>query len=179
MFWKLRYIEEVIKTNFPWAICLEDVLRMCQQEQFSWKGPEEVLKLSWRRLEKVLKEPWRRHCVKSVCIWSCSGPYFPAFGLNTQRYGVSLRIQSECGKIRTRITPNTGIFHTVRVTEMILFASIKATWRCLEDSSCRRRWTIFSRCIHKTNVCWEASQYHYTIWFTKYFCEPYKTAKRN
>ena len=31
-----------------------------------------------------------------------SGPYFPAFGLNTERYGVSLRIQSECGKIRTR-----------------------------------------------------------------------------
>ena len=30
------------------------------------------------------------------------GPYFPAFGLNTQRYGVSVRIQSECGKIRTR-----------------------------------------------------------------------------
>ena len=30
-----------------------------------------------------------------------SGPYFPAFGLNTERYGVSLRIQSECGKIRT------------------------------------------------------------------------------
>ena len=31
-----------------------------------------------------------------------SGPYFPAFGLNTERYSVSLRIQSECGKIRTR-----------------------------------------------------------------------------
>ena len=28
-------------------------------------------------------------------------------------YGVSLRIQSECGKIRTRITPNTDTFHGV------------------------------------------------------------------
>ena len=27
-----------------------------------------------------------------------SGPYFPAFGLNTEIYGVNLRIQSECGK---------------------------------------------------------------------------------
>ena len=36
--------------------------------------------------------------MKSVCIWSFSGPYFPAFGLSTERYGVSLRIQSECGK---------------------------------------------------------------------------------
>ena len=27
--------------------------------------------------------------------------------------GISLRIQSECGKIRTRITPNTNTFHVV------------------------------------------------------------------
>ena len=26
------------------------------------------------------------HCVKSVLIRSYSGPYFPAFGLNTERY---------------------------------------------------------------------------------------------
>ena len=31
-----------------------------------------------------------------------SGPCFPVFELNTERYGVSLRIPSECGKIRTR-----------------------------------------------------------------------------
>ena len=29
------------------------------------------------------------HCIKSVRIWSYSGPYFPAFGPNTERYGVS------------------------------------------------------------------------------------------
>ena len=28
------------------------------------------------------------HCVKSVLIWGFSGPYFPAFGLNTERYCV-------------------------------------------------------------------------------------------
>ena len=31
-----------------------------------------------------------------------SGPYFPTFGLNTEKYEVSLRIQSECRKIRIR-----------------------------------------------------------------------------
>ena len=41
------------------------------------------------------------HCVKSVRIRSNSGPHFPAFKLNTERYGLSLPIQSECGKIRT------------------------------------------------------------------------------
>ena len=37
-----------------------------------------------------------------------SGPYFPAFVLNTERYFVSLCIQSECGKIRTRKKPVFG-----------------------------------------------------------------------
>ena len=26
------------------------------------------------------------NCVKSICIRNFSGPYFPAFGLNTERY---------------------------------------------------------------------------------------------
>ena len=41
------------------------------------------------------------HCMKSVRIRSCSGPHFPAFELNTERYEVSLRMQSECGKSQT------------------------------------------------------------------------------
>ena len=31
------------------------------------------------------------HCVKSVCIRSYSGPYFPALGLNTEKYSVRVR----------------------------------------------------------------------------------------
>ena len=53
------------------------------------------------------------HCVKSVRIRIFAGPYFPVFGLNTETYGVSLPIQSECGKIRTRKTPNTDTFNVV------------------------------------------------------------------
>ena len=44
---------------------------------------------------------------------SYSGPHFPAFGLNTERYFVFLHIQSKCGKIQTRITPNTDTFDVV------------------------------------------------------------------
>ena len=50
---------------------------------------------------------------ESVRIRSYSGPYFPAFGLNMERYEVSFRIQPERGKIKTRITPNTDTFRTV------------------------------------------------------------------
>ena len=50
-------------------------------------------------------------CDKSVRIPSFCGPYFSAFGVNTETYGVSLHIQSECGKIWTRKTPNTESFN--------------------------------------------------------------------
>ena len=42
-----------------------------------------------------------------------SGPYFPAFGLNTERYSVFIRIQYDCGKIQVRQTPNTDTFYVV------------------------------------------------------------------
>ena len=68
----------------------------------------------------------RFNCVRSVRIRSYSGPYFTAFGLNTERHEVSLRIQSESGKIRTRTTPNTDNFYAVfigsRFIDCIFFA---------------------------------------------------------
>ena len=52
------------------------------------------------------------HCVKPVGIWSYYGPYFPAFGLNTKRYG----------QIRTRITPNMDTFFAVVITAYLMFS---------------------------------------------------------
>ena len=57
--------------------------------------------LTFQTLSRIM------HRVKNVLIRSYSGPYFPAFGLNTQ---------SECGKIRTRITPNTDTFYAVMLS---------------------------------------------------------------
>ena len=51
--------------------------------------------------------------MKSVHIRSFSGLYCPAFGLYTEKYGISFRIQSKNGKIRTRKIPNTDTFHVV------------------------------------------------------------------
>ena len=50
------------------------------------------------------------HCMISAHIRSFSGPYFATFGLNSERYGVSLRIEPEYGKIPTRKVPNTDTF---------------------------------------------------------------------
>ena len=55
----------------------------------------------------------------SITAWKVSkygvfsGPYFPAFGLNMERTGVSLRIQAESGKILTKKTPYLDTFHAV------------------------------------------------------------------
>ena len=65
---------------------------------------------------KLMKHFFFHTAWKSVRIRSYSGPYFPAFGLNTERYSVSLRIQSKCRKIQTRITPNTNTFYPVPET---------------------------------------------------------------
>ena len=72
----------------------------------------------WQQLEfasKLETDPRDTHCVKSVLIRSFSGPYFPTFELNMEGHFVSLCIQSECGKIRTKKTPNTDTFHTMTV----------------------------------------------------------------
>ena len=61
----------------------------------------------------LLNKNKNHHCVKSARIRSYSGPHFPAFGLNTKRYSVPPRIQSEYGKMRTRITQNTDTFYAV------------------------------------------------------------------
>ena len=66
--------------------------------------------------------------MKSVHIRSYSGPYFPAFGLIMERYSVSLLIQSEYGKIRTRITPNTGTFYAVYLLDLNLLIQEKRSF---------------------------------------------------
>ena len=60
-------------------------------------------------------------------FWSTFFLHFPAFGLNTERYSGSLRIQSECRKMRTKITPNTDNFcavHHIFKCSMLYFCSI-------------------------------------------------------
>ena len=79
---------------------------------------------------------------ESERIRSYSGPYFPAFRLNTERHSVSLRTQSECGKIWTRITSNTDSFYAVRI---LAFGIIFVNWRyffilSIGWTGCRATW---------------------------------------
>ena len=70
-----------------------------------------MISLSWTfSVSLVSPLPENDHCVKSVRIRSFLGPYFPLFGQNTQL------IQSKCGKMQTRKTPNTDTFHALDVS---------------------------------------------------------------
>ena len=65
----------------------------------------------------LLRTSFLSHCVKSVLIWGYSGRHFSAFELNTKKYGVSLRIHPECGKMRTTITLEADTFYAVLVVQ--------------------------------------------------------------
>ena len=59
----------------------------------------------------------------------CSGTYFPAFGLNTERYRVSLRIQSECRKNTDQKNSKHGHFSRSVIDKVRLFFICKGTLR--------------------------------------------------
>ena len=96
-FWNQKYFWFMILTstlflqNFK---CLEQLLKS--------RNHQTHVKLS--RNSKVVMH---KKCPYSKLFWSTFFPHIPAFGLNTERYEVSLRIQSECGNIRTR---NNSVF---------------------------------------------------------------------
>ena len=73
-----------------------------QVKKYKWVAIRQSDSKTLLSLPLLLITVWK---VSKYGLISC--PYFPVFGLNTERYEVSLRIQSECGKIRTR---NNSVF---------------------------------------------------------------------
>ena len=73
---------------------------------------------------------------------------FPAFGLNMEIYCVNLRIQSKCGKIRTRRTTNTNTFYAVNILSVnfVYFEGLIIESHQVTVSSCwpfSASWVIF------------------------------------
>ena len=54
--------------------------------------------IQWKIVSELIRDVVDEkplHCLKTFRIQSYSGPYFPAFGLNTERYGVSAKCRPE------------------------------------------------------------------------------------
>ena len=119
--------------------------------------------------------------MKSVGIRSYCGPYFLAFGLNTKRYEVPLRSQSECGRIRTRITLNTETFNAVRdssqfITSLITANSERPCFKA-EKQSIRTQRVLIARRANFKQALDEYSQYlfrNFSRMFTKQWTERLK-----
>ena len=70
-----------------------------------------IINMSLQFISQKIKAALRLGTLREVSKYRVfSGPYFPAFGLNTERYELSLRIRSKCGKIRTRKNSVFGHF---------------------------------------------------------------------
>ena len=66
----------------------------------------------WNRWPLLLREK----CPYSEFFW----PVFSRFGLNRERYYISLRIHSEGGKIGTKKTLNMNTFHAASSSKVIV-----------------------------------------------------------
>ena len=66
-------------------------------------------------IEKLFWVTLREKCPYSEFFWSVFSHTRTEYGeiLSMSLYSVELRIQSECGKIRTKKTPITYTFHAV------------------------------------------------------------------
>ena len=100
--------------------------------------------------------------MKSIRIRSYSGPYFPAFGL------LSLHIQFKCRTIRTRITPNTDIFHTLFGNyESLFFKKVqRITLSCGRNHRTlaeRNHRTLAGRCFSVINSLSSSKNSYYSL----------------
>ena len=73
------------------------------------------------------------HCVKKVHIPTFSGSYFPVFGLNTEIYGVNLRIQSKYRKIQTRKNSVFGHFSRSVYCLLIISSYLTLRWDYFDE----------------------------------------------
>ena len=97
-----------------------------------------------------------------------SGPYFPIFGLNTEKYSISLRIQSEYRKIRTRNNSVFGYFLcSVRKYKQINFFPHKMITKPMVFwwfQGTEVSWLIRSNLFNICSGIWERSLTWRLIW---------------
>ena len=96
-------------SNDPFSLVSDKEVSLCSPSKPDIQRISEE-QLLWKKVCREKRAQGKLHFVKIVLIRSFSGPHFPALRLNEAKYGVSLHIQSECGKIRTRKTPIRTIF---------------------------------------------------------------------
>ena len=95
---------------FPYSAMFYAVITNCIQKVFLLRvfSPFLIARKHCDQLFQLILS-LREKCPYLELFWSA----FSAFGLNTERYFVPLRIRFKCRKIQTRITPNMHTFYAV------------------------------------------------------------------
>ena len=134
---------QIAKLNSSKGIEIDSIAKICSTKFFFLVLCVLLLRLSGCTV----------HCMKSVRIRSFSNPYFPVFGLNTdQKNSVFLCIQSECGKIRSRITPTMDSFYAVIRTEKCNIIKISSR-NCLNALSYVKDSVFYVDCFVTIAFC--------------------------
>ena len=109
-------------------------------------------------VEKFVLLTLRKRCPYSELFWSAFFPHFPAFGLNTERYSLSLRIQSECGNNADQNNSEYGLFlRSVKWLLPYIHLVVYIRWPevyCQWDSGhCYSKWTFFYHyCVYVASI---------------------------
>ena len=99
-----------------------------------------------------------KHCVKRVHIRSYFGRHFHAFRLNTERYGVSLRIQSECGNNADQNNSEYGLFlRSVKCLlpyiHLVVYIRLPEVYCQWDSGHCYSKWTFFCHyCVYVASI---------------------------
>ena len=107
------FFQNTFHFNIYKVLVVQKASTMNKKSYFGWNQKRYFTLYIW-----MLRRKW--HCYSNMVLvcekflyleffWSV----FPRILTDTKRYSVSLRIQFEWGKIRTRKTPNTDNFHAV------------------------------------------------------------------
>ena len=115
---------------------------------------------------KLFPTSMRKKCQYLEIFSSAFFPQFPAFGLNTKRCGVSVRIRSKCRKMQEKCRPEWLPIHTLFMQCM---PWIKLMKDILKPFICSHQF-FFPVCLSV-----EISRIHSTFWYSK--CLKYNERK--
>ena len=114
--WRSVTFSKVVGFSLPATLLKATLLHGCFSRFLNCTNGSKLRKASHIILNKNFKNRTIKCTAQKTSIFGIfPGAYCHASGLNTERYSASLQIHFECGKIRTRKTPNTDIFHIVAI----------------------------------------------------------------
>ena len=105
----IHNVKRIMLRVFHGNFVISPMCKICQNSGFLWLVFSLIRRVEYILFKESIFNRTSAQLLPYALFWSA----FPAFEINTERYKVSFCIQSECGKMLTRITPKTDTFYAV------------------------------------------------------------------